>query len=378
MSFTDPLPRILDIDRHGGENRPTSPIPRPQLGSNFDLNQEVIDALPIPEIVNVSARHYGRSLWGETAKIVAELPDGSAESYFLKVISRGETGRLMIQGEFESLKAIHNVSPELVPLPYAWGRLDAAAPLNDSAYFLLMQFREVGEQPPDALAFTTRLADLHKNSESPTGKFGFHVTTCHATLPQVTDCWEDSWEVLYRKQLEQMIRLDEEKHGEWPDFQKVCKLTLEIVIPRLLRPLQSEGRSIKPCLLHGDLWDENTATDTGTGEPFIFDAGSFYGHNEYEIGNWRSARHRLSGEIYVENYKLNFPVSEPEDEWDDRNLLYSLRYDLATAIVIPGCNMRQVVKNNMTLLCNKFCLDELRAEEGQQPLTGSIDGERKE
>jgi hypothetical protein len=31
-----------------------------------------------------------------------------------------------------------------------------------------------------------------------------------------------------------------------------------------------------------------------------------------------------------------------EDEWDDRNLLYSLRYDLGTTILISGCNLRQV------------------------------------
>ncbi|KAI0097687.1 Fructosamine kinase-domain-containing protein [Nemania sp. FL0031] len=364
MGFTDPLTPSLDVDRHGGENAPTSSIPKPQLGPSLDLNIGVIDSLPVPGTVVISARHYGRSLWGETAKIVAKLPGGDTESYFLKTISRGETGRLMIQGEFESLKAIHNVSPELVPLPYTWGKFDKPASLSGDTYFLLMQFREVGEQPPDPEIFTARLADFHKKSKSPTGKFGFHVTSYHATLPQITDCWEDSWEVLYKKQLEHMIRLDEEKHGAWPDFQKVCKLTLEVIIPRLLRPLQSEGRTIKPCLLHGDLWDENTATDPGTGQPFIFDAGSFYGHNEYEIGNWRSARHRLSGRAYVKNYKQNFTVSEPKDEWDDRNLLYSLRYDLSTAILIPGCNMRQVVKNNMTLLCNKFCPTKLGAEEG--------------
>lgn len=30
-----------------------------------------------------------------------------------------------------------------------------------------------------------------------------------------------------------------------------------------------------------------------------------------------------------------------EEEWDDRNLLYSIRFDLATAILIP-CNQRQM------------------------------------
>ena len=217
----------------------------------------------------------------------------------------------MIEGEFESLKAIHAVSPNFVPQPFAWGRYCQE---GLDTYFLLTEFREVGEQPPDPIKFTARLAELHQRSMSPTGKFGFHITTCLAKLTQVTHTWEESWETLYRNQLAHQITMDEEKHGVWPEFQHVCRLTLEKVIPRLLRPLQSGGRSIKPCLVHGDLWDENTATDMNTGEPFVFDTGSMYAHNEYELGNWRAARHRLSKESYVSSYKRHFPVSEPGEQ----------------------------------------------------------------
>jgi protein-ribulosamine 3-kinase len=85
------------------------------------------------------------------------------------------------------------------------------------------------------------------------------------------------------------------------------------VIPRLLCLLQSEGRNIKPCLIRGDLWDENCANDKNTGELFAFDAGSVYAHNEFEIGYWRPIRHRLSQGTYVEEYKKHFPVSEPSE-----------------------------------------------------------------
>ncbi|KAJ4291592.1 hypothetical protein N0V88_006192 [Collariella sp. IMI 366227] len=289
------------------------------------------------------------SLWGQTGKITAELPDGTTTHYFLKA----NTGRAMMLGEFESLKAIHAASPNIVPEVYAWGKYDGS-----DIYFLLAEFREVGEQPPNPVRFTKRLAEMHRKSESPTGKFGFHVTTCHAKLQQVTDCWEELWAVLYRKQLARMVEMDEAKHGEWPEFKIVCQLVLDKVIPRLLEPLQSNGRSIKPCLVHGDLWDENTATDMATGEPFIFDAGSFFAHNEYEIGNWRAVRHRLSASAYVKNYLREFRASEPAEEWDDRNLLYSLRFDLGTSILIP-CNQREIVKENMTILCKKFFPNEL-------------------
>ncbi|KAK3347045.1 Fructosamine kinase-domain-containing protein [Lasiosphaeria hispida] len=363
----------VDVGRHAGEEIPTDPIPKPQLGASFELDEAVVEVLPVPGSRVLTAKTYGMSLWGHTGKITVDLPGGGQETYFIKTVALGDSGRMMIEGEFESLKAINGVSSDFAPLPYAWGKYR-----ESETYFLLAQFRGVGDQPPDPAKFTARLAEMHKKSVSPTGKFGFHITTCHAKLPQVTDCWEESWEVLYGKQLSHMINLDQEKHGSWPEFQLVCRLTLDKVIPRLLGPLQSDGRSIKPCLVHGDLWDENTATDMATGEPFVFDAGSFYAHNEYEIGNWRAARHRLSSKAYVKSYlnSENFPASEPVEEWNDRNLLYSLRFDLGTAILIPGCNQRQVVKDNMTVLCKKFFPDELRLLENQAetPLQVAIRG----
>ena len=35
-------------------------------------------------------------------------------------------------------------------------------------------------------------------------------------------------------------------------------------------------------MLHGDLWSGNAASING--EPVIFDAASFYGHHEYDLG----------------------------------------------------------------------------------------------
>ena len=42
-------------------------------------------ALPVPCTTVIVARHYGRSLWGETAKISTKLPDSEYRDYFLKV-----------------------------------------------------------------------------------------------------------------------------------------------------------------------------------------------------------------------------------------------------------------------------------------------------
>jgi protein-ribulosamine 3-kinase len=49
----------------------------------------------------------------------------------------------MCEGEFESLKAIHAVSPTYVPEPYGWGKYSQEGP---ETHFLLVEFRDVGEQ----------------------------------------------------------------------------------------------------------------------------------------------------------------------------------------------------------------------------------------
>jgi hypothetical protein len=42
-------------------------------------------ALPVPGTKVLNTFNYGKSLWGKTTKIVAQLPTGEAINYFLKV-----------------------------------------------------------------------------------------------------------------------------------------------------------------------------------------------------------------------------------------------------------------------------------------------------
>lgn len=124
------------------------------------------------------------------------------------------------------------------------------------------------------------------------------------------DQWDDSWCAVFSCHLGHIIELASPVLG-WTEFDVVSRLVLEKVVPRLLLPLQSDGRVLKPSLVHGDCWDGNTAMDGTTWEAFIFDVCSFYGHNEYDTGNWRAPRHRLSDKAYIECYKARFEPSEP-------------------------------------------------------------------
>lgn len=135
------------------------------------------------------------------------------------------------------------------------------------------------------------------------------MPTCHTRNVQAVDLWTDSWCELFSSHLSRII--SHAKAGfMWPGFDQLGQLVLSKVVPALLLPLQTHGHSIKPCLVHGDCWDGNTATGED-GRAFFFDVASFYAHNEYDLGNWRASRHALSDPAYTNAYKELVPISEP-------------------------------------------------------------------
>jgi protein-ribulosamine 3-kinase len=214
------------------------------------------------------------SFWANTGRIHVELADGSPKTFFIKVISK-EQGKNMMYGEFESMKTIHTLLPDFAPKPIAWGTYESIP----DTHFFLCDYREMIDEMPDPPRFASRLAALHQNSISPNGKFGFHVTTYSGNLPQMTE-WEDSWETYFAKSLRKALDLELEAKGDDPEFNVLVLIIFNKVIPRLLRPFETEGRSIKPSLVHGDLWYANSGIDVDSHEPLIFDACCFYAHNE--------------------------------------------------------------------------------------------------
>ncbi|GAB1200665.1 hypothetical protein APSETT444_010039 [Aspergillus pseudonomiae] len=135
--------------------------------------------------------------------------------------------------------------------------------------------------------------------------------------------WEDSWEVFFAKNMRMALDLEIKAKGPDPELDYLIPILFDKVIPRLLRPLESDGRSVKPSLVHGDLWYGNSGIDVQTGEPLMFDACSFYAHNEYEFGQWRPVCNRF-GEEYLAAYHSYVQKSAPEEDYDGRLDLYKL------------------------------------------------------
>lgn len=79
-----------------------------------------------------------------------------------------------------------------------------------------------------------------------------------------------------------MLNLNIERGGQWPEMETLKSEMLSKVIPRLLRPLETGGRSVKPSLVHGDLWCGNAAVDMQADLPIVYDPSGFFAHNECE------------------------------------------------------------------------------------------------
>jgi len=181
----------------------------------------------------------------------------------------------MARGEYESQKALAEILPDNVAVPLAFGTFQ----LDSSKSFYITPFRELMDKIATPTALAELLKTLHTTSRSPTGKFGFHVQTFNGVVPVIND-WCDSWEAWFTRQFKADILWEQSVCGRDPEFDAVADEFFAKVIPRLLRPLETGGRYIKPSLLHGDIWHGNCQIDADTQKVILFDSCCCYGHNE--------------------------------------------------------------------------------------------------
>ncbi|KAF3056226.1 Alcohol dehydrogenase [NADP(+)] [Daldinia childiae] len=292
------------------------------------IDNNVVAALPdVAEILET--KYHGESSWAKATRVRVLHSDGRTEDYFMKV-SIGHHGREALKGEFESTLAIYNISPDFCPKPIAWGTFAS----DPTSHFYICKFYDFIEGVPEPKGFAERLARLHSSHTSPDGKFGFHCATYNGNLPQ-DNSWFDSWEAFFANGLRHVLKIREERAGPNVDLDSLLPTLFNRIIPRLLRPLESDGRKILPSLVHGDLWYGNAGiVDEGTEEGIVYDPASFWAHNEYELGNWRPERNKFTRR-YFKAYHSHIPKSEPQEDYDDRNALYSLRFNLHAAAMFP-------------------------------------------
>ena len=190
----------------------------------------------------------------------------------------------MMEGSFESEKVSNKYAPKHVPKPIAWGSYKSFPDM----WSLLSDFREMVEKVPEVRDFVSIIVKIHNESagKAPEGKFGFQVPT-HLGYIANNNSWQRSWEAWFTNAMLRMLDEEERSHRNddtQDELEVLKKGLLEKVMPRLLRPLESSGRTVILCLIYPDLWLGNIIVDANTDEIVIFDSCAYWGHNESDLG----------------------------------------------------------------------------------------------
>ena len=157
----------------------------------------------------VSAERYGSSAQSQTGRITAaDSGSGKIHDYFIK-IDKGDYAKPRALAEYTCMSELYKTMPSLVPTPRGWGK-----GADSDTYFYLCDYVEIDHRPPNPVKLGQKIAELHQQSVSPTGKFGFHLAPYDAKLPLYFE-WDSSWVSFYRKLLEQVFKQDIQINGRW-------------------------------------------------------------------------------------------------------------------------------------------------------------------
>ncbi len=171
-----------------------------------------------------------------------------------------------------------------MPRPIASGTYRS----NPDAHFILMDFEHMDSQAipnPDAYMAAPAALQLRSLGQSPTGKFGFPVSTLFGHLKHCNS-WESSWQAWWTNHMKFILEREEEIRGTHTGQDaKLVEDYVSKVLPRYLGPLESEGRSIQPALCHTDLWPGNVKRRTNDGSTVVFDANALWAHSEGTVNS---------------------------------------------------------------------------------------------
>ena len=175
--------------------------------------------------------------------------------------------------------------PVIAPKPIGYGECQN----KKGTHFFVCDFLEITHGLPDAERLGKTLAEFRHKSRSPNGQFGFYCPIFDGEKP-LTTTWDSSWTRFFNRLINDVCMLEKKVNDEWKPLEDAMQITSNKLTPRLLDPLTAEGQMIKPCLIHGDLWESNIGTDKHTKDIYVYDACSYYAHHEKEVAIWRVAQ----------------------------------------------------------------------------------------
>lgn len=128
---------------------------------------------------------------------------------------------------------------------------------------LLLLHVPIGSSLPCSEALIAPVVKLHESSwgkcpeKSPHEKFGASANFWFGSLC-LENGWTNTWEEWWVRRMTLAFEKERVARGPLgPEDEGMVGLSLYKVLPRYLRPMELNGRSITPCLVHTDLWPGN-------------------------------------------------------------------------------------------------------------------------
>lgn len=321
----------------------------------------------LPEGGEITAvTSLGLSEWCNTYRIDVRLPGGGSQTFFQKE-ALGENAKDLISSNWSSEPTMHRFIPEYVPQPIAAGPYDSI----DNGYFFVMEWVDMMEGDlPIPEAFIPPVVALHENSwgKSPDGRFGATVNSWFGSLC-LPNGWKNTWEEWWTHRMTLAFEKEKVAGGPLtPEDEKTVKLYLGKVLPRYIRPMESRGRSITPCLVHTDLWPGNFKLRADDESCVIFDSNPIWGHNELELATLRNPRYGM-GAPYIQEYRRHIPPTEPLEDADDRLVMYMIGHQVYLATIYPDDDtLRNIWRNSTRRMVNQV----LEEEAAGKPLVSQV------
>lgn len=203
---------------------------------------------------------------------------------------------------------------------------------HKATYFILADFVHSSTNLPSPHDLGAQLVRIHGVTET-SGKFGSDILLQQVGIGH-KPAWYSRWADCFSSLITAFLHQDIMVNGEWPepDYKAAFNVLVCRTIPRLLLPLQENGRRIVPSLVHGNLSAKHIGIRFLDGMPVLFSPCALYAHREYELGASKLAIGGLDT-AYVDQYLRIALPSEPINEIHDRITLYGIHFNLRHSIL---------------------------------------------
>eukprot|EP00930_Biecheleria_cincta_P063353 TRINITY_DN48882_c0_g1_i1.p1 TRINITY_DN48882_c0_g1~~TRINITY_DN48882_c0_g1_i1.p1 ORF type:complete len:396 (-),score=70.86 TRINITY_DN48882_c0_g1_i1:29-1183(-) len=238
---------------------------------------------------------------------------------FVKFGTGGSSAsRQILEYEAEGLRRLGAASGGLLKVPEPW----LVGELGPGRAFIVQEKLELGGRASQS-DLGRGLAAIHAAPAPPDWpQFGFPVEGCCGACPQKnnsegkTMSWVEFW-CDYR--LGDQLRMLKRNAGGDSAIQTLGAELLSKV-PEFFKDLDPD--SIKPSLLHGDLWSGNISA-LRDGTPVIIDPACYYGH--YEADHGMNMMFGGGSAFHNASYESQFPRTPG---YRERLMLYELHHHL--------------------------------------------------